>query len=361
MARGPAVKIILTESERSELEMRVRRRKIARADAVRAEIVLLAADGMNNCAIADELGISRLTAGLWRKRFANRRFDGLDDEPRCGAPRKIGDDKIAEVVTKTLETIPAHATHWSTRSMAKASGVSISTVHRIWNAFSLQPHRSEAFKLSTDPQFVEKVRDIVGLYLDPPERALVLCADEKSKIQALDRTQPTLPMRPGQAERRTFDYKRHGTTSLFAALDVATGRIIGELHRRHRSTEFRKFLDHIDAEVPAGLDVHLVLNNYTTHKTPLIHRWLLRHPRFHLHFTPTYSSWITQVKRWFAELTEKQIRRGSHRSTRALEDAIRVYLADHNANPKPFVWVKSADEIIDSIARFALRTSGAGH
>ena len=245
--------------------------------------------------------------------------------------------------------------------MASATGMTRQSVHRIWKAFGLQPHRTETFKLSTDPQLIEKVRDIVGLYLNPPERALVLCADEKSQIQALDRTQPTLPMRPGQAERRTYDYKRHGTTSLFAALDVATGKVIGELHRRHRSIEFRKFLDRIDSEVPADLQVHLVLDNYTTHKTPLVHRWLLRHPRFQLHFTPTYSSWINQVERWFAELTQKQIRRGSHRSTRALEDAIRVYLTDHNANPKPFVWVKSADHIIDSIARFALRTSGTGH
>jgi transposase len=245
--------------------------------------------------------------------------------------------------------------------MAAATGMTRQSVHRIWKAFGLQPHRTETFKLSTDPQLIEKVRDIVGLYLNPPERALVLCADEKSQIQALDRTQPTLPMRPGQAERRTFDYKRHGTTSLFAALDVASGKIIGEVHRRHRSTEFRQFLDHIDAEVPANLDVHLVLDNYTTHKTPLIQRWLIRHPRFHLHFTPTYSSWINQVERWFAELTQKQLRRGSHRSRRALEDAMRMFLADHNANPKPFAWVKSADDIIDSIARFALRTSGTGH
>ena len=245
--------------------------------------------------------------------------------------------------------------------MAAATGMTRQSVHRIWKAFGLQPHRSDTFKLSTDPQLIEKVRDIVGLYLDPPERALVLCADEKSQIQALDRTQPTLPMRPGQVERRTYDYKRHGTTSLFAALDVATGKVIGELHRRHRSTEFRNFLDRIDAEVPIDLEVHLVLDNYSTHKTPLIHRWLLRHPRFHLHFTPTYSSWINQVERWFAELTQKQIRRGSHRSTRALEAAIRLFLANHNADPKPFVWVKSADDIIDSIARFALRTSETGH
>ena len=237
MARGPAVRIELADSERSELEMRVRRRKVARADAMRAEIVLLAADGMNNCEIAHELGISRLTAGLWRNRFAKRRFDGLCDEPRCGAPRKIGDEKITEVVTKTLETMPPDATHWSTRSMARTSGVSISTVHRIWNAFSLAPHRSETFKLSTDPQFVEKVRDIVGLYLDPPERALVLCVDEKSQIQALDRTQPLLPMQPGQIERRTHDYERHGTTTLFAALDVKAGTIIGKCMPRHRAPQ----------------------------------------------------------------------------------------------------------------------------
>src|SRR6476619_6398805 len=273
---GPAaVKIVLSERERSELEARVRRRKIARADAMRAEIVLLAADGLNNCAIAEEIGASRMTVMTWRKRFASRRLDGLDDEPRCGAPRKIGDDKIADVVTKTLETMPSHATHWSTRSMAKASGLSVSTVHRIWNAFSLQPHRSETFKLSTDPQFVEKVRDIVGLYLDPPERALVLCVDEKSQIQALDRTQPLLPMRPGQIERRTHDYERHGTTTLFAGLiaavtaqtEVQAGTVIGQCMPRHRAQEFRKFLDEVERNVPAGLDVHIVLDNASSHKT----------------------------------------------------------------------------------------------
>jgi len=311
--------------------------------------------------VARELRTTNATVGKWRSRFVTEGVAGLLDEPRSGAPRRIGDDQVEAVIVRTLESTPRDATHWSVRSMAAETGMTRQTVHRIWKAFGLQPHRSETFKLSTDPQLIEKVRDIVGLYLNPPERALVLCADEKSQIQALDRTQPTLPMRPGQAERRTYDYKRHGTTSLFAALDVATGKIIGELHRRHRSTEFRKFLDRIAAEVPTDLEVHLVLDNYCTHKTPLVHRWLLRHPRFHLHFTPTYSSWINQVERWFAGLTEKQIRRGSHRSTRALEDAIRVYLADHNAAPKPFVWVKSADEVIDSIARFALRTSGTGH
>jgi transposase len=305
--------------------------------------------------------MTNATVGKWRARFVAEGVAGLLDEPRSGAPRRISDDQVEAVIVKTLESTPRDATHWSVRSMAAETGVTRQTVHRIWKAFGLQPHRSETFKLSTDPQLIEKVRDIVGLYLNPPERALVLCADEKSQIQALDRTQPTLPMRPGQVERRTYDYKRHGTTSLFAALDVATGKIIGELHRRHRSTEFRKFLDRIEAEVPADLEVHLILDNYGTHKTPLVHRWLLRHPRYHLHFTPTYSSWINQVERWFATLTQKHIRRGSHRSTRALEDAIRLYLANHNADPKPFVWVKSADEIIDSIARFALRTSGTGH
>ena len=328
---------------------------------MRAEIVLRCGSGRCNSQVARELRTTNATVGKWRARFVAEGVAGLLDEPRSGAPRRISDDQVEAVIVKTLESTPRDATHWSVRSMAAATGMTRQSVHRIWRAFGLQPHRTETFKLSTDPQLIEKVRDIVGLYLNPPERALVLCADEKSQIQALDRTQPTLPMRPGQAERRTHDYKRHGTTSLFAALDVATGRVIGELHRRHRSTEFRKFLDRIDAEVSADLEVHLILDNYGTHKTPLIQRWLLRHTRFHLHFTPTCSSWINQVERWFAELTEKRIRRGSHRSTRALEDAIRLYLTDHNANPKPFVWVKSADHIIDSIARFALRTSGTGH
>src|SRR2546428_9734134 len=294
-------------------------------------------------------------------RFLAARLDGVLDEPRPGAARRITDAQVEQMVTLTLEGKPRAATHWSTRAMAARCGLSQSTVSRVWRAFGLQPHRTEAFKLSKDPLFVEKVRDIVGLYLNPPDRALVLCADEKSQIQALDRTQPLLPMRPGMPELRTHDYRRHGTTSLFAALDVATGKVIGETHRRHSSVEFRGFLDRIEAEVPGDLDIHMVLDNYGTHKTPLIHRWLLRHPRFHLHFTPTYSSWINQVERWFAQLTEKQIRRGTHRSTRALEDAIRLYLATNNADPRPFVWVKTADEILASIARFCLRTSEAGH
>jgi transposase len=354
---GPAaVEIVLSARERGELEARVRRRKIARADAMRAEIVLLAADGLNNCAIADEIGVSRMTVLTWRKRFAAQRFDGLDDEPRCGAPRKIGDDKIADVVTKTLETMPSHATHWSTRSMAKASGLSVSTVHRIWNAFSLQPHRSETFKLSTDPRFVEKVRDIVGLYLDPPERALVLCVDEKSQIQALDRTQPLLPMRPGQAERRTHDYERHGVTTLFAALDVKAGTIVGKCMPRHRAREFRKFLDEVERNVPANLDIHVVMDNASSHKTKLIRAWFAKRRRWYVHFTPTSSSWINQVERFFALLSEQQIKRGVHRSTAELEAAINTYIKTRNADPKPFRWTKSADDILASIERFCRQT-----
>ena len=305
--------------------------------------------------------MTNATVGKWRSRCLAKGLAGLLDEPRSGAPRRISDDQVEAVVAKTLETTPRNATHWSTRSMAAASGLSRPTINRIWRAFGLQPNRTDTVKLSNDPQLVEKIRDIVGLYVNPPDQALVLCADEKSQIQALDRTQPVLPMRPGQVERRTHDYRRHGTTSLFAALDVATGKVIGETHRRHRVTEFRSFLQRIDDEVPADLDIHLVLDNYGTHKTPLIRRWLLRHTRVHLHFTPTYSSWINQVERWFADLTEKQIRRGVHRSTRALEDAIRVYLATNNENPKPFTWVKTADEILASIARSCLRTSETWH
>ena len=287
MGWGAAVRIELEDAERSELQARARRRKIARADAMRAAIVLLAADGMTNLSIAERLGITRVTVAMWRRRFAAKRLDGLADEPRPGAPRTIGDAKIAEVVTATLETIPAAATHWSTRSMAKATGVSTSTVHRIWRAFALQPHRSETFKLSTDPLFVDKVRDIVGLYLDPPDRALVLCVDEKSQIQALDRTQPLLPMRPGQAERRTHDDKRHGTTSLFAALDVKAGTIIGTCMPRHRAQEFRRFLDTVENTVPADLDIHVIMDNASIHKTKLMRDWFAKRPRWHIHFTPT--------------------------------------------------------------------------
>ena len=356
MGWGAAVRIELNDAERSELQTRARRRKIARADAMRAEIVLLAADGLTNLAIAERLGITRVTVATWRGRFAARRLDGLADEPRPGAPRTIGDEKIAEVVTATLETMPAAATHWSTRSMAKATGVSTSTVHRIWRAFSLQPHRSETFKLSTDPLFVDKVRDIVGLYLDPPDRALVLCVDEKSQIQALDRTQPLLPMRPGQAERRTHDYKRHGTTSLFAALDVKAGTIIGKCMPRHRAQEFRRFLDTVENNVPADLDIHVIMDNASSHKTKLIRDWFAKRPRWHTHFTPTSSSWINQVERFFALLTEQQIKRGAHRSIKELEAAIAAYIDARNADPKPFRWTKTAEDILASIERFCRRT-----
>jgi transposase len=362
MTRGrPKAVLMVTALERETLEQWARRRKTAQALAQRARIVLACAMGASNTAVATRLDISGQMVGKWRARFIARRLDGLLDEPRPGTPRRISDDHVEKVVTLTLETMPRDATHWSTRAMAARSGLSQTTVRRVWHAFGLQPHRAESFKLSKDPLFVEKVRDIVGLYLAPPDKALVLCVDEKSQIQALDRSQPLLPMRPGQVERRAHDYRRHGTTSLFAALDVKTGAVIGECHRRHRSQEFRQFLDTIEANVPPHLAVHLVLDNYGTHKTALIRRWLAKRPRFHVHFTPTSASWLNLVERWFALLTEKQLRRGVHRSTRELEAAIKRYLALHNEAPKPFVWTKTADEILESVARFCRRTSGSGH
>jgi transposase/transposase-like protein len=353
--------LVITAEEKAALERWSRRPRSAQALALRSRIVLECARAESNTAVAQKIGITKQTVGKWRSRFLQRRLDGLLDEPRPGTPRKVGDEEVERVLTLTLESIPRDATHWSTRSLAAKAGLSRSTVSRIWRAFALQPHRSETFKLSKDPLFVEKVRDIAGLYLNPPDRALVLCVDEKSQIQALDRTQPLLPMRPGQVERRTHDYKRHGTTSLFAALDVKTGKVIGEFHRRHRSAEFRKFLDTIDQAVPSRLDVHLVMDNYGTHKTAVIRNWLAKRPRFHVHFTPTSASWINLVERWFAALTEKQIRRGTHRSVRELETAVKRYLAVTNESPRPFVWSKTADEILDSIARFCKRTSETGH
>lgn len=357
----PTEPLVLDGNEKATLEGWTRRRKSAQALALRARIVLWCASGKSNSDVAVMLRITKQTVGKWRARFLINRLDGLLDEPRPGAPRRIGDEKIDAVVTQTLESAPRDATHWSTRSMAEACGLSHMTVKRIWAAFGLEPQRVETFKLSTDPLFVDKVRDIVGLYMDPPERALVLSVDEKSQIQALDRSQPVLPMRPGQAERRSHDYKRYGTTTLFAALNTETGRVIGECHRRHRSIEFRKFLDTIDNSVPAELDVHLIMDNYGTHKTVLIRRWLAKRPRFHVHFTPTSASWINMVERFFAALTEKQIRRGVHRSTKKLEQAIRDYLKIHNESPKPFCWTKSANEILASVARFCQRTSVTGH
>jgi transposase len=352
---------LVTQGERETLQNWSRRPKSAQALALRARMILLCAASRSNTEVAAELHITKQTVGKWRQRFLDKRVDGLLDEPRPGTPRKLSDGDVERVLALTLESAPRNATHWSTRSLAEASGLSRSSVHRIWKAFALQPHRSETFKLSKDPLFIDKVRDIVGLYLNPPDRALVLCVDEKSQIQALDRSQPLLPMRPGQAERRSHDYKRHGTTSLFAALDVKTGRLIGELHRRHRSIEFRQFLDTIDAAVPDRFDIHMVLDNYGTHKTPMIHRWLVKRPRFHLHFTPTGTSWINQVERWFALLTEKRLRRSAFRSTRELESAIRQYVDQHNEQPKPFRWTKTADQILASIARFCSRTLETGH
>ena len=345
MGGRPKAQIMLNETEREQLEAWARRRKTAQALAMRSQVVLCCANSMDNKAVAARLRVTPQTVSKWRNRFAEQRLDGLLDAPRQGAPRSIDDAKVDAVIARTLESVPKNATHWSTRSMAREMGVSQTAVTRIWRAFGLQPHRQETFKLSTDPLFVEKVRDIVGLYLDPPVRAMVLCVDEKSQIQALDRTQPILPLAPGIPERRTHDYMRHGTTTLFAALDIATGEVIGELHRRHRSSEFLQFLRTIDANVPANLDVHLVMDNYGTHKTPSVKNWFARHPRFHVHFTPTSASWINQVERWFSTLTEKQIRRGTHRSTRQLEQAIRSYLDTYNADPKPFTWHKSADDM----------------
>lgn len=357
---SPVLKpLVLTEAERAELTGLASRRSTAQAQALRARIVLACATGRQNKAVAARLGLDRQTVGKWRQRFLEQRVDGLWDEPRSGAPRTIDDARIEAVIVRTLETLPADATHWSSRGMAKASGLSVSTVQRIWRAFGLQPHRLETFKLSSDPDFVGKVRDVVGLYVSPPEHAIVLCVDEKSQIQALDRSQPLLPMRPGQAARRSHDYKRHGTTSLFAALDVATGKVIGKCFARHRAAEFRKFLDVIEASVPKTLDVHLVMDNYATHKTPLIRKWLIRRPRWHVHLTPTSASWLNQVERFFAALTDKKIRRGVHRSVTQLTADIAAFIATHNAEPKPFRWTKSADDILASIERFCVYNTSA--
>jgi transposase len=351
----------LSDEERSTLERWARRPKSAQALASRCRIVLACATGANNSVVAEQLGIRRETVAKWRSRFLELRLEGLHDEPRPGAPRSIGDDAVEALIVKTLEQTPLDATHWSTRSMAKATGMSQSAVSRIWRAFGLKPHLVDSFKLSPDPLFVDKVRDIVGLYLNPPEGALVLCVDEKSQIQALDRTQPVLPLRPGLPERRTHDYRRYGTTNLYAALDVASGQVIADLTERHRAIEFRSFLNLINRSVPPELDVHVVVDNSSTHKTPEIHRWLLRHPRFSLHFTPTYSSWMNLVERWFAELTNKWLRRGTHRSTKELEQAIRDWTENWNEDPRPFVWHKSADQILDTLAGYCDRISDSGH
>jgi transposase len=357
MASRQLAVLVLSGEERTELTSLAARRNTAQALALRARIVLGCAEGAPNKDVATRLQVDRATVGKWRRRFVEHRVDGLRDEPRSGAPRTIEDDRIEAVIVQTLESTPPDATHWSSRGMSRACGLSVSTVQRIWRAFGLQPHRLETFKLSTDPAFVAKVRDVVGLYVSPPAHAVVLCVDEKSQIQALDRSQPMLPMRPGQAARRSHDYTRHGTTSLFAALDIATGRVIGKCYPRHRAAEFRKFLDTIEANVPRDLDVHLVMDNYATHKTPLIRNWLVRRPRWHIHLTPTSSSWLNQVERFFAVLTERQIRRGVHRSLTALQTAITNFIDQNNADPKPFRWTKSADDILASIERFCVHNA----
>jgi transposase len=362
MRRGrPLPRLELTIEEHNRLVEWARRRTTAQALALRARIVLACAQGAMNSEVAQRLGVTLQTVGKWRQRFVELRLDGLVDAPRPGQPRKISDAKVEEVLAMTLERRPKEATHWSTRLMAKATGLNQTAVLRIWQAFGLQPHRTETFKLSTDPLFIDKVRDIVGLYLSPPTHAMVLCVDEKSQIQALDRTQPLLPLSFGVAERRSHDYVRYGTTTLFAALDLATGKVIGELHRRHRSSEFLKFLRTIDQNVPPELDIHLVMDNYGTHKSPTVKAWFARHPRYHLHFTPTSGSWLNLVERWFGILSQRQIKRGSHRSTFELEKAIRSFLDVHNQDPKPFVWHKTADEIIESVGRFCTRINESVH
>jgi len=357
----PLAALTLTDDERSELRGWARRPTTAQAHALRARIILACVDGRSNGEVAEDLAVTRQTVGKWRQRFVEKRLNGLVDAPRPGTPRTITDEDVERVIASALEQTPKGATHWSTRSMAAATGLSQSSISRIWRAFSLQPHRVETFKLSNDPLFVSKVRDIVGLYLNPPDQALVLCVDEKSQMQALERTQPLLPMRPGLPACSTHDYIRHGTTTLFAALDAKTGRVIGRCYRRHRAAEFLKFLRTIDGSVPAGLDAHLILDNYGTHKTPAVRRWLARHPRLHVHYTPTYASWINLVEGWFAILSNRRLRRSSFRSTRQLEAAVTEYLAANNDAPVPFAWTKPAADILESVKRFCLHISDSHH
>jgi len=357
----PKAVLELTEQERAQLLRWSRRRKSSQALALRSRIVLACASGSDNKSVAAELGCAQATVGKWRARFVEHRLDGLTDEERPGRPTSITAEQVEDVVVKTLESVPANATHWSRAKMAERTGLSRSTIGRIWKTFELKPHRAEGFKLSNDPLFVEKVYDVVGLYLNPPEAAVVLSVDEKSQVQALARSQPAFPMMPGMPEKRTHDYVRHGTTSLFAAFNTADGTVISSLHRRHRSTEFKKFLAKIDATVPDHLDVHLICDNYSTHKHPTVTTWLTAHPRFHLHFTPTYSSWINQVERFFGLITADLLVRSDHRSVQALEKDIRAWVSAWNDNPKPFIWTKSADQILASLGRLLQRTTGAGH
>lgn len=357
----PRAQLLLSAEERDSLLRLVRRRKSAQALALRANIVLKCADNFTNQQVAESLGVTAPTVGKWRGRFLAKRLDGLSDEPRPGTPRKVGDDAVEQAIVTTLESMPEGCTHWSTRLLAKKTGLSKSTVQRIWQAFGLRPHLVQSFKLSTDPFFVQKVHDIVGLYMNPPDNALVLAVDEKSQCQALDRTQPVLPLAPGVAERRTHDYVRHGTTSLFAALDVKTGKVIASCKRRHRHQEFLRFLQEVEKQVPEKLDVHLVLDNYGTHKTPAIKRWLERRPHWHLHFTPTSSSWLNQVERFFGLITERCIRRGTFQSVVQLEKAIRKYIDVHNKTAMPFKWVSDAETILGKVERLCKRISGTPH
>jgi transposase len=356
------VSIELTAVERETLVGWARRRRSAAGLAQRSRIVLACAEGQTNTAVAAQVAVSVPTVRRWRGRFAERRLDGLLDEPRPGQPRKIGDEQVEDVIVRTLESAPPDGgTHWSTRQMAAASGLNQTAISRIWRAFGLQPHRVEHWKLSKDPLFVEKVRDIVGLYLDPPERAIVLCVDEKSQIQAFDRSAPMLPMLPGTPARATHDHKRNGTSSLFAALNTTSGKVIRSLHARHRAIEFKKFLIKIDKEVPADLDIHMILDNYCTHKTPAIKRWLTAHSRLHLHFTPTGSSWMNLVERWFGELTARKLRHGMHPSVTELNADIEDWVEHWNENPNPYVWTKTADEILDNLAGYCNTINASGH
>jgi transposase len=357
----PTVQILLSDDERQTLERWAQRPRSSQALALRCRIVLACAEGLSNVEVGQRLGVHPVTAAKWRTRFAARRLEGLSDEPRPGVPRSITDTQVEQVIVKTLEETPADATHWSTRSMARATGMSQTAVSRIWRAFGLKPHLAETWKLSSDPQFIDKVRDLCGLYLNPPEAAVVLCVDEKSQIQALERTAPALPLMPASPQRRSHDYTRHGTTNLYAALNLASGLVISQMTPRHRAIEFKRFLDQVDQAVPAALEVHVICDNSSTHKTPAIRRWLVRHPRFHLHFTPTYSSWLNLVERWFGELTTKWLRRGSHRSVPELTASIQSWIDTWNKQPRPFVWHKTADQILDSIARYLQPISNSGH
>jgi transposase len=357
----PTPPIVLSDDEHETLERWARRPTSSQALTLRCRIVLAGAEGLSNVEAARQLGVHAKTVGKWRTRFLKRRLDGLSDEPRPGVPRSITDTQVEQVITKTLEETPADATHWSTRSMARATGMSQTAVSRIWRAFGLKPHLVQTWKLSSDPQFIDKVRDICGLYLNPPEAAVVLCVDEKSQIQALERTAPVLPLMPGSPQRRSHDYRRHGTTNLYAALNLASGLVITQMTARHRAVEFRRFLDRVEQAVPADLDVHVICDNSSAHKTPAIRRWLVAHPRFRLHFTPTYSSWLNLVERWFAELTSKWLKRGSHRSVGELTASIQSWIDTWNADPRPFVWTKTADQILDSITRYLEPISNSQH